>query len=461
VSLRALPSVDRLLQAAAADGLEGRFGRRLTLQALHETLDEARGLIRSGGLPPDEAALIAEAGRRLESWIAPTLQPVINATGVILHTNLGRAPLSPAATQAMLEIAGGYSTLEYDLAGGTRGAREAHAEALLRRLLDVEAALVVNNNAAAVLLALTALARRREVVIARSQLVEVGGGFRIPDVMKESGARLVEVGTTNRTHLRDFEAALTDRTALLLRAHHSNFRIVGFTAEPDLAELVALARRHALPVVDDLGSGALLDTTAFGLAHEPTVQESLRSGAALVAFSGDKLLGGPQAGILVGASAQVDRLRRHPLARAVRPDKLCLAALAATLTHYLRDEATREIPVWRMIAARPEDLRAKADAWATALQAGAVIQGLSTVGGGSLPEETLPSWLLALDVPQPNLMAERLRLCAVPVIARVESKRLILDPRTVLPEQEAALLASVSAALRTHAAARNPDEIRS
>jgi L-seryl-tRNA(Ser) seleniumtransferase len=214
-------------------------------------------------------------------------------------------------------------------------------------------------------------------------------------------------------------------------------------------------------VVDDLGSGALLDTTAFGLAHEPTVQESLRSGAALVAFSGDKLLGGPQAGILVGELALVDRLRRHPLARAVRPDKLCLAALAATLTHYLRDEATREIPVWRMIAARPEDLRAKADAWATALQAGAVIQGLSTVGGGSLPEETLPSWLLALDVPQPNLMAERLRLCAVPVIARVESKRLILDPRTVLPEQESALLASVSDALRTHAAARNPDEVRS
>jgi L-seryl-tRNA(Ser) seleniumtransferase len=451
VSLRDLPSVDRLLQAATTAGVEGRFGRTLTLQALHETLDEARVLIRSGGQPPDEATLIAEASRRLEAWLAPTLRPVINATGVILHTNLGRAPLSRAATQAMLDVANGYSTLEYDLAAGKRGSRDTHAEALLRRLLDVEAALVVNNNAAAVLLALTALAQRREVVIARSQLVEIGGGFRIPDVMRESGARLVEVGTTNRTHLRDFEAALTERTALVLRAHHSNFRIIGFTTEPGFSELVALARRHALPVVDDLGSGALLDTAAFGLAHEPTVQESLRCGAALVAFSGDKLLGGPQAGILVGARAQIDHLRRHPLARAVRPDKLCLAALAATLTHYLRDEATREIPVWQMIAARPEDLRARAAAWANGLQSGEVIQGRSTVGGGSLPEETLPTWLLALDTRQPNLIAERLRLSAMPVIARVEGDRLIFDPRTILPEQEAALLAGISAALRGQA----------
>jgi L-seryl-tRNA(Ser) seleniumtransferase len=461
VSLRDLPSVDRLLQAATADGLEGRFGRPLTLQALQETLHEARALIRGGGRPPDETTLIAEAAQRLQTWVGPTLRPVINATGVILHTNLGRAPLSRAATQAMLEVASGYSTLEYDLAAGKRGSREAHAEALLRRLLEAEAALVVNNNAAAVLLALTALARRREVVIARSQLVEIGGGFRIPDVMKESGARLVEVGTTNRTHLRDFEAALTERTALLLRAHHSNFRIVGFTTEPGLSELVALAQRHALPVVDDLGSGALLDTAAFGLAHEPTVQESLRCGAALVAFSGDKLLGGPQAGILVGAKEQIDHLRRHPLARAVRPDKLCLAALTATLTHYLQDEATREIPVWRMIAARPEDLRARAAAWAAALQSGEVIQGQSTVGGGSLPEETLPTWLLALDAPQPNRMAERLRLSAAPVIARVEEDRLVLDPRTVLPEQETALLAGISAALRAHArAVRSLNEVR-
>jgi L-seryl-tRNA(Ser) seleniumtransferase len=451
VSLRDLPSVDRLLQAAAGTGLESRFGRPLTLQALHETLDEARGLIRLGSPPPDEATLIAEASRRLEAWLAPTLRPVINATGVILHTNLGRAPLSRAASQAMLEVAGGYSTLEYDVEAGKRGSREAHAEALFRRLLGAEAALVVNNNAAAVLLALTALARRREVVIARSQLVEIGGGFRIPDVMKESGATLVEVGTTNRTHLRDFEAALTDRTALLLRAHHSNFRIVGFTTEPGLSEMAALARQHGLPVVDDLGSGALMDTAAFGLAHEPTVQESLRCGASLVAFSGDKLLGGPQAGILVGQKALVDRLRRHPLARAVRPDKLCLAALAATLVHYLKDEALREIPVWRMIAARPEALRPRAAAWATALARGELLEGRSTVGGGSLPEETLPTWLLALDHPQPNRLADHLRVASPPVIARVEENRLVFDPRTVLPEQDDALLAGIAATLRGQA----------
>ena len=447
MSLRGLPSVDRLLQAAAADGLDGRFGRRLTVQALQETLDEARALIRSGGEPPNEETVLAAACHKLEDWVAPSLRPVINATGVILHTNLGRAPLSPAATQAMLEVASGYSTLEFDLERGTRGAREIHAEALLCRLVEAEAALVVNNNAAAVLLALSALARKREVVISRSQLVEIGGGFRIPDVLKESGARLVEVGTTNRTHLRDFEAALTDRTAVLLRAHPSNFRIIGFTAEPSLEDLVALARRRGLPVVDDLGSGALLDTSIFGLAHEPTVQESLRSGAAVVAFSGDKLLGGPQAGILVGEQEWIQRLRRHPLARAVRADKLCLAALAATLTHYLCDEAVEEIPVWRMIAARPEDLHAKASAWVASLHAGEVLSGRSTVGGGSLPEETLPTWLLALSSPRPNVLAERLRLAPVPVIARVDNDRVVLDPRTVLPEQEGALLASLQACL--------------
>ncbi|MBM3123323.1 MAG: L-seryl-tRNA(Sec) selenium transferase, partial [Chloroflexi bacterium] len=315
VSLRDLPSVDRLLQAAAADGVKRTFGRQLTLQALKTTLEEARTLIRQGGHPPAEAALLAAAVARLEGWVAPSLRPVINATGVIVHTNLGRAPLSPAALQTVLEVASSFNTLEFDLDSGGRGSRQAHTEALLCRLLEAEAALVVNNNAAAVLLALTALARKREVVISRSQLVEIGGGFRVPDVLRESGARLVEVGTTNRTHRRDFEDALTPRTALLLRAHHSNFRITGFTAEPGLDELVDIARRHGLPVVDDLGSGALLDTSDFGLAHEPTVQESLRCGAALVAFSGDKLLGGPQSGILVGERAFIERLRRHPLAR--------------------------------------------------------------------------------------------------------------------------------------------------
>ncbi len=446
MSLRDLPSVEHLLQSAEGSELVRCFGRPLTLQAIRHTLDEARASLRQGATAPDDEALLADAHRTLEHWLAPTLLPVINATGVILHTNLGRAPLSPTARQAVLEAAG-FSSLEYDLARGTRGKRDVHAEGLLTRLTGAEAALVVNNNAAAVLLALTALARGKQVLISRSQLVEIGGGFRIPEVMKQSGAKLVEVGTTNRTHLDDFESALGERVALIMRAHHSNFRIIGFTAEPTLAELVDLGRRHDLPVIDDLGSGALLDTSRFGLGHEPTVQESLQAGAALVCFSGDKLLGGPQAGVVVGQRVFVDRLRRHPLARAVRPDKLCLAALCATLAHYLKDEAEREIPVWRMIAARPEALRQRAKGWVAALGRGDVIPGRSTVGGGSLPEETQPTFLWTLPHRSPNTLARTLRQASPPVIARVEDNRLALDPRTVLPEQEPDLLRTLAACL--------------
>ncbi len=447
MSLRLLPSVDRLLKEAEAAVLVDRFGRSLVVEAVRASLEEARQRVRQGGEPPGHQALLQRAEALLETWLAPTLRPVVNATGVIIHTNLGRAPLSRAAREAMLAVAQGYSALEYDLARGRRGSREGHAEGLLTRLTGAEAALVVNNNAAAVLLALTALARRKEVLISRTQLIEIGGGFRIPEVLKQSGAKLVEVGTTNRTHLHDFEAALTDRTALILRAHHSNFRIIGFTTEPGLADLVSLGRRHGVPVLDDLGSGALLDTSAFGLGHEPTVQESLQAGASLVAFSGDKLLGGPQAGILVGEKALIDRLRRHPLARAVRADKLCLAALTATLTHYLKDEAVQEIPVWQMIAAPEADLERRARAWAEHLGQGTVLPGRSTVGGGSLPEETLPTHLLALEVRHPNAFLARLRAAEPPVIARVEEDRVVLDPRTVLPEQEEALLGALRAAL--------------
>jgi L-seryl-tRNA(Ser) seleniumtransferase len=339
----------------------------------------------------------------------------------------------------MESVARGYSTLEYDLAKGERGSRAAHAEELLVRLTGAEAALVVNNNAAAVLLCLTALARGKGVLISRSQLVEIGGGFRVPDVMKQSGARLVEVGTTNRTHLDDYQNALDARTALLLRAHHSNFKIVGFTAEPTLEALCTLG----LPVVDDLGSGALLDTTTFGLAHEPMVQESLRAGAALVTFSGDKLLGGPQAGLVVGRKELVARLKKHPLARAVRADKLCLAALTATLLHYLRDEAVREIPVWRMIAMPLAEIEARARHWVAELGAGSVVAGESAIGGGSLPGETLPTRLVALPARAPGVFAARLRETDPPVIARVAEGRVVLDPRTVAPEDEPALLEAV------------------
>jgi L-seryl-tRNA(Ser) seleniumtransferase len=345
----------------------------------------------------------------------------------------------------------GYSTLEYDLQAGQRGHRAVHVEQLLCELTGAEAALAVNNNAGAVLLALTGLARDRAVVISRGQLVEIGGGFRIPEVMAQSGARLIEVGTTNRTHLRDYTAAIEARedVALILQAHHSNFRIVGFTTEPGLDELVAVGAEHDLPVMSDLGSGALLDTAQFGLAHEPTVQESVGAGAAVVCFSGDKLLGGPQAGIIVGRAEYVNPLKRHPLARALRADKLCLVGLQATLLHYLRDEATEQIPIWRMIATPLEEIERRARRWRRALRragiAAEIADSRSTVGGGSLPGETLPTKVVALPVIHPDGLAAALRAGDPPVIARIEEDRLVLDPRTVLPAEERELLQIVIA----------------
>ncbi len=447
--LRGLPSVEQLLQMDAAGGLAAQYGRPLLLDAVRGVLADIRSSTGDASLPGREE-ILARAEERLAGWLRPTLAGVINATGVVLHTNLGRAPLSAAAVAAIQAAAAGYSTLEYDLERGARGSRGVHAEALLQRLTGAEAALVVNNNAAAVLLALSALAKRRRVVIARSQLVEIGGGFRVPDVMAQSGARLVEVGTTNRVHLDDYAAALDAPGApagLVMHAHSSNFRIIGFTAEPALAEVAQLAHERGVTLLDDNGSGALLDTAAFGLAHEPTVQESLAAGSDLVCFSGDKLLGGPQAGILVGRADLLAKVKKHPLARAVRADKLCLAALAATLAHYLKDEALREIPVWRMMALPLEAIRHRAEAWCAALGVGQVIEGRSTVGGGSLPEETLPTALLALDVAQPNRFLARLRGAQPAVVARVEAGQVAFDPRTVLPGQDAALLAVVREAL--------------
>jgi L-seryl-tRNA(Ser) seleniumtransferase len=323
---------------------------------------------------------------------------------------------------------------------------------LLKQLTGAEAALVVNNNAAALLLCLSALARRKRVIIARSQLVEIGGGFRIPDVLAQSGAKLVEVGTTNRVHPEDFAQALEQPAALVMRAHHSNFKIVGFTTEPGLQEMVKLAHARGALFLDDLGSGALLDTQPYGLSHEPMVQESLKAGADLVCFSGDKLLGGPQAGIILGKADLIARIKKHSLARAVRADKLCLAALSATLMHYLKDEAEREIPVWRMISTPPEKIRERAVAWREAIGEGEVVTGQSTVGGGSLPEEVLPTWLLEIKIASPDRSIERLRKASPPVIARVENERILFDPRTVLPEQEGAFLAGLRAVFgRDHA----------
>lgn len=444
--LRNLPSVETLLQSSG--DLMRVYGRPLTLDALRATLDDIRARFTSPAALhadpapalPSPADILAQAASRLAAWTQPTLIPVINASGVILHTNLGRAPLSKATLAAMQAVSQGYSNLEYDLDTGKRGSRLVHAEALLQRLTGVEAAVVVNNNASAVMLVLAALAKGKRVVLARSQLVEIGGGFRVPDVMRQSGAKLVEVGTTNRVHLRDYQEALLEPTGVVMRAHRSNFKMIGFTEEPALQEIVAVAHQAGVTVVDDLGSGALLDTAKYGLAHEPTVQESLAAGVDVVCFSGDKLLGGPQAGIIVGKAELIARIKKHPLARAVRADKVALAGVTATLLHYLKDEAEREIPIWQMISMEREQVRARAEAWRKRLGRGAVLESESTVGGGSLPGESLPTWVLALSVKSPDKFMARLRASQPPVIARAEHDRVLLDPRTVLPEQDDLLL---------------------
>jgi L-seryl-tRNA(Ser) seleniumtransferase len=438
--LSKLPSVDEILRSSHASEWIERYGRPITVAAIRQTLSDVRSSFPKTGVLPSTEKIQDAISSQLDEWFEPTLVPVINATGVILHTNLGRAPLSQSAAQAVQAVIGQYNTLEFNLKSGKRGSRSIHAEVLLKLLTGAEAALVVNNNAAAVLLVLTTLARRRRVIIARSQLVEIGGGFRVPEVMKQSGARLVEIGTTNRIHLADYEEALEEPAAMVLRAHHSNFRIIGFTEEPDLSDIVSIAHERDTMVVDDLGSGALLDTAQFGLAHEPMVQESLNAGVDLVCFSGDKLLGGPQAGLIVGRKALIDRVKKHPLARAVRADKLCLSALSATLYHYLRNEGVEQIPIWQMIAANPEKLRAKALKWQAYLSRGEVVASVSTVGGGSLPEETLPTFVLALPVSNPDRFSLQLRQMHPPLITRVENDRIIIDPRTVLPNQEDDLL---------------------
>jgi L-seryl-tRNA(Ser) seleniumtransferase len=450
-SLRDLPSVEELLEMPVVSPWIIEFGRGLTLEALRFSLDHARAEYSQINTIPSRDVLLDQAHHTLQAWTVPSLRPVINATGVILHTNLGRAPLSQAAIRAMQDVAVGYSNLEFDLNTGKRGSRLVHAELLLQRLTHAEAALVVNNNAAAVLLVLSALARRRSVVISRTQLVEIGGGFRIPDVMKQSGASLHEVGTTNRVHLADYKTALEEASpALILHAHRSNFRISGFTSEPTLSELAEIAHHAGIPLVDDLGSGALLDTAAFGLEHEPTVQDSLSAGTDLVCFSGDKLLGGPQAGIIIGKADLVDRLKKHPLARAVRADKLCLAALSATLLHYLKDEASQEIPIWQMISATQGDLQRRAESWSSELATGEVIPSQSAVGGGSLPEETLPTFVLALTVRSPDRVMTRLRQCQPALIGRLEADKVIFDPRTVLEDQDHELLAAIRSSLENH-----------
>ena len=442
--LRLLPSVDELLNSSSGQQLVQRYSRSMALRAVRASIAQARAQIRQGAQCPSSDELLLAAEHMLKESQRPNLQPVINATGVIINTNLGRSPLSQEALQAVQRVAGGYTNLEYELEAGERGSRHSHVSALLCELTGAEAALVTNNNAAAVLLALSTLAAGREVIISRGQLVEIGGGFRVPDVMRQSGCQLVEVGTTNRTRLSDYAAAITERTALLLTVHPSNFQIVGFTESTLVEALAELAHQQGLLLMDDLGSGCLLASERYGLGHEPMPQESIAAGSDVVCFSGDKLLGGPQAGILVGKAAVLERIGKHPLMRAMRIDKMTLAALEATLRHYQREEAETRIPIWRMIAASSVSIADRAASWVSKLQKYGIParmqRGESTVGGGSLPGETLPTTLLALDAGNVSIpldeLAKRLRLRSLPLIVRILRDALLIDPRTVLEEQD-------------------------
>ena len=452
---RRLPAVDALLNSEKARSLISDYGREMVVSTTRDVIENLRDQLRGGKTPNMASDTVLEMiSGALQTAFTPTLLPVINASGVIIHTNLGRAPLSVDAQQAIQQIATNYNTLEFDLENGKRGSRLLHAEALLQEITGAEAALVVNNNAAATVLMLAGLAQGREVIVSRGQLVEIGGGFRVPDVMRQSGAILVEVGTTNRTRIADYANALTENSDLLMRVHSSNFKLTGFVEETDIAEMVELATTHEhLKVVDDLGSGALIDTAQFGLAHEPMVQDSVRAGADVIAFSGDKLLGGPQAGILIGKASAINPLKRHPLARAMRADKLCLAALTATLDHYRRGEALAKIPVLRMMAYTVDDLHTTAHAWMDTLQHHIpdarlqVIEGESTVGGGSIPGSTLPTALLAIEVDNPEHFMHDLRHAPLPVIPRIIANRVVVDPRTVLPHQSNTLLETLKSVL--------------
>ena len=437
---RALPAVDALTKRALR--ADAGLPEPVVVSHARRELDRARETAAGGGFAPEPDELLRAVLSGARRTLSDSPRPLINATGVIIHTNLGRAPLSDRAIAAARAAAAGYSDLEFEVEEGIRGSRRSHVESLLRELAGAEAALVVNNNAGAVLLCLSVMARGREVIVSRGESVEIGGAFRIPDILAQSGARLVDVGTTNRTRSSDYEAAIGPETALLLKVHRSNFRVVGFTEETPAGDLCELGKRFSIPVMNDLGSGTFLDTSKFGLEHEPAVQESVAVGVALTTFSGDKLLGGPQAGLIVGRRELVDTLASHPLARALRPDKMCLAALRATLIHYAAGEAIERIPVWRMIATRPEDARRRARSWAKSLPdryPREIAARASAVGGGSLPGQSLPTYALGIG-PAPETSVEqvaaKLRAFETPVIGRVENGHVWLDPRTVLQGED-------------------------
>ena len=447
---RALPSVNDVLSHPLVAELVERYSHDAVVDVVREELEGARAAIRSGGEPPGGPELTNSVVSRAKSRWRPWPQGVINATGVVLHTNLGRAPLSRSSFEAIRVAAAGYSDLEFDLSEGKRGSRQQHVSNLICQATGAEAAIAVNNNASAVMLGLAAIAAGKEVIVSRGEAVEIGGGFRIPDVLGQSGATLVEVGTTNRTYASDFAAAISERTGAILSVHASNFRVMGFTHAPTIGELVSVGQRAGVPVLHDLGSGCLLESSRYGLAHEPMPQESITAGVALSFFSGDKLLGGPQAGIITGLRDFIATVSRHPLARAVRIDKLSMAALSATLLHYINGEAEAEVPIWRMISASIADLTERCERWESAAgQLADIVRARSAIGGGSLPGETLASVALRVDCralgAAPEAVLARLRQGQPPVIGRIEDDSVMLDPRTVLQEQDDAVADALSA----------------
>ena len=443
---RAIPSIDELRRRPAVRALEAEFGADATVDALRAAASELRATMAvTVRLPPDSVpeAIEARAVKRVRATFRSSLRPAINATGVIVHTNLGRAPLAAPAIDRVARIAAGYASLEYDLANGVRGRRDVHAEGLLCHLTGAEAAVVVNNNAAATMIVLAGLAAGREVIVSRGELVEIGGGFRVPDVMAQSGAVLREVGTTNKTRPADYAAAIGDKTALILRVHPSNFRIEGFTERPTLPDLVSVGKKLNVPVAEDLGSGLLVSGT---IGDEPAVRDSLGAGVDVCCFSGDKLLGGPQAGIIVGRTLLIDRIRTHPLMRALRVDKLTYAALEATLIEYAAGRAANTVPVQRMLTTTADAIRARAEIVATEIAVldgwrATVVEGSSAVGGGSAPGVHLATWLVRVEKSSLSAftLERRLRDLDPPVIARIDQDRVVLDLRTVMPEQDAQL----------------------
>ena len=449
--LRRLPKTDDLLKRSDVAELSAAYPRPLVLDCLRDAVESVRARIRAGqDLVFDDDSIVAAAGELLIERMTPSLRPVINATGIIVHTNLGRSVMAPEAIAAATDVAGHYSTLEYDIASSERGSRHVHVESLLCRLTGAEAAMAVNNNAAAVLLGIAALAQDREAVVSRGQLVEIGGSFRIPDVMAQSGATMVEVGSTNKTHLRDYEKVISERTGLLLKVHSSNFRVVGFTEEVSLADLVELGSRRGVAVYEDQGSGVLVDLKPYGLPDEPTVSSSVAAGVDLVSVSGDKLLGGPQAGILVGKSEAIAKCKAHPLARALRLDKMTLAALEATLRLYLDPERARErIPTLRMLTKRPEHVAVRARHMVDVIGEGcgdaywvAAVPDVSRAGGGSLPMADIPTTVVTVSprTMSANELEERLRLGEPAIVARIKDDRVLIDPRTLDEAEELSVI---------------------